>query len=46
MDIGVLHLVEGGSSADFRTVKSHALRAPDLMHRILEIHASSIAAAI
>ncbi|WJF90362.1 uroporphyrinogen decarboxylase [Paraburkholderia bonniea] len=38
------YMVEGGGSDDFRTVKSMLYARPDLMHRILEINAQSVAA--
>jgi uroporphyrinogen decarboxylase len=37
-------MVEGGGSADFRTVKSMLYARPDLMHRILDVNARSVAA--
>jgi uroporphyrinogen decarboxylase len=38
------YMVEGGGSADFRTVKSMLYARPDLMHRILDVNARSVAA--
>ncbi|SIN82182.1 uroporphyrinogen decarboxylase [Paraburkholderia phenazinium] len=38
------YMVEGSGSADFRTVKSMLYARPDLMHRILEVNARSVAA--
>jgi uroporphyrinogen decarboxylase len=38
------YMVEGAGSADFRTVKSMLYSRPDLMQRILEINAQSVAA--
>jgi uroporphyrinogen decarboxylase len=38
------YMVEGGGSDDFRLVKTMAYARPDLMHRILEINAESVAA--
>jgi uroporphyrinogen decarboxylase len=38
------YMVEGSGSADFRTVKSMLYARPDLMHRILDINARSVAA--
>jgi uroporphyrinogen-III decarboxylase len=37
-------MVEGSGSADFHTVKSMLYARPDLMHRILDINARSVAA--
>ncbi|MDU0810043.1 MAG: uroporphyrinogen decarboxylase [Burkholderia sp.] len=36
------YMVEGGSSDDFRIVKSMAYTRPDLMHRILSINAQAV----
>jgi uroporphyrinogen decarboxylase len=38
------YMVEGGGSDDFRTVKSMLYSRPDLMHRILDVNARSVAA--
>lgn len=38
------YMVEGGGSDDFRTVKTMLYARPDLMHRILDINAKSVAA--
>lgn len=38
------YMVEGGSSSDFRTIKSLLYSRPDLLHRILQINADAIAA--
>ncbi|MBF5007543.1 uroporphyrinogen decarboxylase [Diaphorobacter caeni] len=38
------YMVEGKGSDDYRTVKSLMYSRPDLMHRILEINADSVAA--
>jgi uroporphyrinogen decarboxylase len=38
------YMVEGAGSADFRTVKAMLYGRPDLMQRILEINAQSVAA--
>ena len=38
------YMVEGGSSSDYRAVKSLMYSRPDLMHRILDINARSVAA--
>ncbi|MFX1735446.1 uroporphyrinogen decarboxylase [Paraburkholderia sp. A1RI_3L] len=38
------YMVEGGGSDDFRTVKTMVYARPDLMHRILDINAKSVAA--
>jgi uroporphyrinogen decarboxylase len=38
------YMVEGGGSDDFRTVKSMLYARPDLMQRILEVNAQSVAA--
>ena len=38
------YMVEGAGSADFRTVKSMLYARPDLMHRILDVNAKSVAA--
>ncbi len=38
------YMVEGGGSDDFRTVKSMLYQRPDLMRRILEINAETVAA--
>jgi uroporphyrinogen decarboxylase len=37
------YMVEGGSSADFRTVKSMLYRRPDLLHRLLDVNARAVA---
>jgi uroporphyrinogen decarboxylase len=37
------YMVEGGSSDDYRQVKSLMYSRPDLMHRILEINADAVA---
>ena len=37
------YMVEGAGSADYRLVKTMLYRRPDLMHRILEINAASVA---
>ncbi len=37
------YMVEGGSSADFGTVKTMLYRRPDLMHRLLEVNARAVA---
>ncbi|MGH8681759.1 MAG: uroporphyrinogen decarboxylase [Burkholderiales bacterium] len=37
------YMVEGGSSADFRAVKSMLYRRPDLLHRLLEVNARAVA---
>ena len=37
------YMVEGAGSSDYRLVKSMLYRRPDLMHRILEINAASVA---
>ena len=37
------YMVEGGSSSDYRQVKSLMYSRPDLMHRILEVNADSVA---
>ena len=37
------YMVEGGGSTDFRTVKTMLYDRPDLMHRILEVNAASVA---
>ncbi|MCC7152810.1 MAG: uroporphyrinogen decarboxylase [Rubrivivax sp.] len=36
------YMVEGGSSADYRLVKSMLYGRPDLMHRILDINAQAV----
>ena len=38
------YMVEGGSSNDYRTVKTMLYARPDLLHRILAINADSVAA--
>ena len=38
------YMVEGGGSADHRTVKTMAYQRPDLMHRILQINAAAVTA--
>ncbi|WP_374493726.1 uroporphyrinogen decarboxylase [Brachymonas sp.] len=38
------YMVEGGSSDDYRTVKTMLYARPDLLHRILEVNARSVAA--
>lgn len=38
------YMVEGGSSDDFRRIKSMLYARPDLLHRILDINAQSVAA--
>ncbi|MGE5622919.1 MAG: uroporphyrinogen decarboxylase [Bacillota bacterium] len=38
------YMVEGGSSDDFRTVKTMLYQRPDLMHRILQTNAQAVAA--
>ncbi|HUP29166.1 MAG TPA: uroporphyrinogen decarboxylase family protein, partial [Usitatibacter sp.] len=38
------YMIEGGGSDDFRLVKSMLYSRPDLLHRILEINASAVAA--
>lgn len=38
------YMVEGGASADFRTVKSMLYGSPRLLHRILEVNADAVAA--
>jgi len=37
------YMVEGGSSADFRTVKTMLYRRPDLLHRVLDVNARAVA---
>ena len=37
------YMVEGAGSSDYRLVKTMLYRRPDLMHRILEINAASVA---
>ena len=37
------YMVEGGGSSDYRTVKTMLYNRPDLMHRILDINAQSVA---
>ncbi|MBU0750590.1 MAG: uroporphyrinogen decarboxylase [Gammaproteobacteria bacterium] len=36
------YMVEGGGSADFRTVKTMLYDRPDLLHRILEVNAQAV----
>jgi uroporphyrinogen decarboxylase len=36
------YMIEGGASADFRTIKTMLYREPALLHRILELNASSV----
>ena len=36
------YMVEGGSSADFRTVKTMLYDRPDLLHRILDVNATAV----
>jgi uroporphyrinogen decarboxylase len=38
------YMVEGGASEDFRTVKSMLYAEPRLLHRILEVNATAVAA--
>lgn len=38
------YMVEGGSSSDFRKVKTMMYQRPDLMHRILEVTAEAVIA--
>ncbi len=38
------YMVEGGKSADFRTIKSMLYTRPDLLHRILDVNARATAA--
>ncbi|WP_028312047.1 uroporphyrinogen decarboxylase [Derxia gummosa] len=38
------YMVEGGGSDDFRTIKTMLYSRPDLLHRILEVNAESVAA--
>lgn len=38
------YMVEGGSSRDFRTIKTMLYQRPDLLHRILSINAQAVAA--
>jgi uroporphyrinogen decarboxylase len=38
------YMVEGGSSADFRTVKTMLYNRPELMHHILKTNAAAVAA--
>ncbi len=38
------YMVEGGSSSDFRTVKTMMYKNPELLHRVLEVNAHSVAA--
>lgn len=38
------YMVEGGSSKDFRTIKTMMYTRPDLLHRILDINAQSVIA--
>ncbi len=37
------YMVEGGGSDDFRLVKTMLYRRPDLLHRILEVNAATVA---
>jgi uroporphyrinogen decarboxylase len=37
------YMVEGGSSADFGTIKAMLYRRPDLLHRLLEVNARAVA---
>jgi uroporphyrinogen decarboxylase len=37
------YMVEGGTSADFGTVKTMLYRRPDLLHRLLEVNARAVA---
>ncbi len=37
------YMVEGGSSADFRTIKTMLYSRPDLLHRILTVNAAAVA---
>jgi uroporphyrinogen decarboxylase len=36
------YMVEGGGSADFRTLKTMLYSRPDLLHRILEVNATAV----
>jgi len=38
------YMVEGGGSADFRTVKTMLYRRPDLLHHILEVNCRAVTA--
>ncbi len=38
------YMVEGGSSADFRTIKTMLYERPDLLHHLLDINAKSVVA--
>jgi uroporphyrinogen decarboxylase len=38
------YMVEGGSSDDYRTVKTMLYQRPDLMHRVLQTNAAAVAA--
>ncbi len=38
------YMIEGGGSADFRTVKTMLYQRPDLLHRILDVNARAVAA--
>ena len=38
------YMVEGGASKDFRTIKTMMYSRPDLLHRILDVNAESVAA--
>ncbi len=38
------YMIEGGGSADFRTIKTMLYERPDLLHRILDINAQSVIA--
>jgi uroporphyrinogen decarboxylase len=38
------YMVEGGASADFRTIKTMLYERPDLLHHILDINARSVTA--
>ena len=38
------YMVEGGSSSDYRAVKTLMYQRPDLMHRILQVNADAVAA--
>lgn len=38
------YMVEGGSSKDYRTIKTMMYTRPDLLHRILEVNAQSVTA--
>ena len=37
------YMVEGGASKDFRTIKTMMYSRPDLLHRILDVNAESVA---